>query len=105
MRYRVRITRMAAHEVKKSHSWLAERIPDSAQRWRTALLSAIESLASQPDRCPEAPEAEWYGPQLRQLLHGRRPHVYRILFEIRGKEVVILRVRHSRQDLLSPEDM
>ena len=105
MTFRVKITRLAAHEVKKTHSWLAKRMPKSAERWRTALLRAIESLATQPDRCPEAPEAEWYGPQLRQLLHGRRPHVYRILVEIRGKEVVILRVRHSRQELLATDDM
>lgn len=38
-------------------------------------------------------------------LHGKRRHVHRILFEIRGQTVVVLRVRHSAQDFLGPEEI
>ena len=35
-------------------------------------------------------------------VHGKRRHARRILFEIRGNLVVVLRVRHSAQDFLEP---
>jgi plasmid stabilization system protein ParE len=60
-------------------------------------------LEEDPERWPEAPEAEWHE-GLRQLLHGKRRHLHRILFEIRGQLVVVLRVRHGAQDFLGPED-
>jgi len=102
MTFRVEITRRAAREIEAQYEWLAERSPVSAERWRDSLLAAVGSLEENPERCPEAPEAEWYGPALRQLLHGKRRYVHRILFEIRGNVVIVLRVRHSAQDLLGP---
>jgi plasmid stabilization system protein ParE len=105
MSFRVEITRRAARDIQEQYDWLAERSPAAADRWRKALQGAVESLENNPERCPEAPEAEWYGPELRQLVLGKKHRAHRILFEIRGDVVVILRVRHSAQDLLSPEDL
>ena len=34
---------------------------------------------------------------MRQLLYGRKPHVYRILFTIEGDVVYVLRIRHGRR--------
>ena len=34
---------------------------------------------------------------MRQLLYGRKPHVYRILFTIEGDAVYVLRIRHGRR--------
>ena len=104
MTSRVEITRRAAREIEDQYRWLAERWPAAADRLRDSLLAAVGSLEKNPERCPEALEAEWYGPGLRQLLHGRRRRIYRILFEIRGDVVLVVRVRHSAQDLLGPED-
>lgn len=103
MSFRVEIARKAAHEIEEQYEWLAERSPAAADRWRDSLLDAITSLEDNPERCPEALKAEWYE-GLRQLLHGKRRQVHRILFEIRDDVVIILRVRHSAQDLLGPED-
>jgi plasmid stabilization system protein ParE len=104
--YRVEITRLALREIDRAFGWLAERSPASAARWHRQLLDAIGRLKTNPERCPLAPESEWYaGGQLRQLLHGRRQSVYRILFEVRGTTVYILRIRHGAQDLLSPDEL
>jgi plasmid stabilization system protein ParE len=92
-------------EIEDQYEWLAARSRVSANRWRDSLLAAVSSLEENPERCPEAPEAEWSGAGLRQLLHGKRRHIHRILFEIRGAVVVLLRVRHSAQDLLGAEDL
>lgn len=97
------LARKAAREIEEQHDWLAQRSPAVADRWRNSLLEAIDTLEDHPARCPEAPEAEWHE-GLRQLLHGKRRQVHRILFEIRGETVVVLRVRHSAQDFLGPEE-
>jgi plasmid stabilization system protein ParE len=98
------LARKAAREIEQQFTWLAERSETKANRWRNSLLEAIDSLEDNPERCPEAPEAEWHE-GLRQLLHGKRRQSHRILFEIRGDTVVVLRVRHSAQDFLRPEEL
>jgi hypothetical protein len=35
--------------------------------------------------------------EVRHLLYGRKPHVYRILFTIKGDTVSILHIRHGRR--------
>ena len=103
MSFHVVIARKAAREIEEQYHWLAERSEAAANRWRNALLEAINTLEENPDRCPEAPEAEWHD-GLRQLLHGRRRQLHRVLYEIRGQTVVVLRVRHSAQDFSGPEE-
>jgi plasmid stabilization system protein ParE len=104
MSFRVALARKAAREIQDQYEWLARRSRAAANRWRESFLEAITSLESNPERCPAAPEAE-YHEGLRQLLHGKRRQVHRVLFEIRGDTVVILRVRHASQDFLAPEDL
>jgi plasmid stabilization system protein ParE len=103
MSFSVVLARKAAREIEEQYDWLAQRSEAAANRWRTSLLEAIDTLEEHAERCPEAPEAEWHE-GLRQLLHGKRRQVHRILFEIREQTVVVLRVRHSAQDFLEPED-
>jgi plasmid stabilization system protein ParE len=106
MRYSVQITRLALAEIDQALGWLRGKSPAAAHRWYQRLLEAVDSLQHDPERCPLAPEDEWYeGGALRQLLHGKRQGVYRILFEVRGNTVFIVRVRHSAQDLLGPDDL
>jgi plasmid stabilization system protein ParE len=69
------------------------------------LLAAIRSLTTNPERCPLASEVSELGLELRELLYGKRPGVYRILFTIDGQTVNIVRVRHAARDRLKPEDL
>ncbi len=65
--------------------WLySQHAGDTGIRWFLALEDAIASLATSPARCPIAPENADSPVELRHLLYGRRPHVYRILFTISG---------------------
>ena len=43
-----------------------------------------------------APERNEFSAEVRQLLYGRKPHQYRILFTIKGETVQIIHIRHSR---------
>jgi hypothetical protein len=58
-------------------------------------------LEQNPDRCALAPENDRFPYEIRQLNFGigRKP-THRLVFTIRPKEVVILRVRHlAQQDI------
>ena len=77
----------------------------AADRWLIAIQTTIARLATDADRYPEADEAADLGIDLREQLHGRRPHVYRILFTIIGDTVNVLRVRHAAQDRLAEDDV
>ena len=79
------------------------RVPAHAVRWFNGLEAAILRLASQPERCPVAPESDEFGRNIRQLLYGRRSGRYRVLFEIRGNTVHILHVRHGKRRRLGEE--
>jgi plasmid stabilization system protein ParE len=93
------ITARALREIDEALEWLARRSRRVALRWHQQLLEAVESLAENPQQYGLAPEAEWYPGELRQLLHGKKRAVYRILFEVRGESVYILRVCHSSHAL------
>ena len=42
-----------------------------------------------------APEDAEFPFQVRELLYGRKPHLYGVLFTIEGDTVVILHIRHG----------
>jgi toxin ParE1/3/4 len=78
----------------------------SAARWFNSLQDAIDGLATLPRRCPLAPEAKGKTRELRHLLYGKKPHVYRVIYEIDESQrmVRIFHVRHSaRQGPSAPE--
>ena len=58
---------------------------------------AVYALATYPDRCPMAPEARKLRRELRHLLYGKKPHVYRVIYEVdeRRQTVWVLTVRHG----------
>jgi plasmid stabilization system protein ParE len=105
MAHSVHITSRALREIDEALAWLSERSRAAAGRWHENLMDAVRSLEDNPGRCGLAPESEWYPGELRQLLHGKRRGVYRILFEVRGNTVYILRIRHSAQALLDPGEL
>lgn len=102
MTYRVEIARSAEADIREAYQWVQERSPSAADRWRSRLQKKIQTLASQPSRCPLADEGDEFGEELRVLLYGKRRGVYRILFTIRGESVVILHVRHSARGPIEP---
>jgi plasmid stabilization system protein ParE len=79
---------------------LSEHAGDTGLRWFVALQDAIASLAEFPERCPLAPENVAFPFEVRHLLYGRKPHVYRILFTIEHQTVYVLHIRHGRRQPL-----
>ena len=104
MTYRIEVTETAQRDVAEAYQWLLERTPQHAPAWLDGLAAAWESLSEMPNRCPRAPEADEVKEDVRQLLHGKKGGVYRILFMFRDRTVFILHVRHgARQPLKKGE--
>ena len=57
----------------------------------------FDSLNSSPRRCPMVPDPVLRAFQVRYLLYGRKPHLYRILFRVfdEQKIVEVLHIRHG----------
>jgi toxin ParE1/3/4 len=92
--YLVRIMPRAERDFVDLYHAIDAENSDSALRWFHGLRRAIFTLETNPLRCPRTTENK----SLRQLLYGRKPHVYRVIYRIveRLDEVQILHIRHGR---------
>jgi plasmid stabilization system protein ParE len=103
MAYVVRIARRAERDLISLYGEI--NAPDSAadRRWYRGLKQAILSLAEKPNRCPVTPENK----KLRHLLHGERPHVYRVIYRVdsRRRQVDVLHIRHGARRKFRPADL
>ena len=104
MAWRVEITEVAENDAEGILEWLiSQHAGEAALRWFQGLEEAMASLSEFPQRCPLAPENESFPFEVRHLLYGRKPHVYRLLFTIEGNTVFILHIRHARRQTLKPK--
>jgi plasmid stabilization system protein ParE len=85
MAFRVEITEEAQRDIVSILDWLiAEQAAETGLQWFQRLEKAIASLSELPQRCPIAPESERFPFEVRHLLYGRKPHVYRVIFMMEG---------------------
>jgi toxin ParE1/3/4 len=83
MAFRVEITAEAERDGDGILDWLiSEEAGVTGLRWFEGLEKAIASLAAFPRRCPLAPDNAAFPFEVRRLLYGRKPHVYRVVFTI-----------------------
>jgi plasmid stabilization system protein ParE len=80
MAFRVEISAQAERDAEAILEWLlSQHTGQTGIDWFLALDDAFGSLAEFPERCPIAPESVRFPFEVRQLLYGRKPHLYRIL--------------------------
>lgn len=98
MAFRVKQTAEADRDLDQILDWLlAEEAGETGLRCFQKLHEAMSSLSEFSQRCPFAPENASVTFELRQLLFGKKPHVYRILFPIEDDVVYVLHIRHGRR--------
>ena len=106
MKYRVRMTDKAEADVANVLQWFRSQSAIAAgSKWLAELTAKIDTLETMPQRCGKAAEAEEVGIEIRELLFGKKRGTYRIVFQIRGRTVYILRIWHSARDALKSEDL
>jgi plasmid stabilization system protein ParE len=104
MAFRVEITENAEGDAHCILEWLiSEHAGEAGLRWFQGLEKAIASLSAFPGRCGLAPENQAFPFELRQLLYGRRPHVYRVIFKVESETVYILHIWHGRRKPISKQ--
>jgi plasmid stabilization system protein ParE len=100
MAFRVELSDQAQRDISAIYDWLrSQQAGDAGERWFLALRTAIGSPADFPSRCSLAPENRATRVEVRQLLYGRQPHVYRILLTIEGDILQVLHIRYARRRL------
>ena len=100
MKYHLSLTNRAAQDIQALANRILENAPIQGAEWLNGLEDAVASLDEFPERCGRAPESPARnGATIRQLLHGSKPNVYRVLFTVDDEKetVFVLAVRHARQ--------
>lgn len=93
MLFRVELTGTAQGDLDAILEWLlAGEAGERGHLWFQKLKEALFSLSELPRRCPVAPEDAEFPFEVRQLLYGRKPRQYRVLFTIEEKRIVILHI-------------
>ena len=95
--YTVQLTPDAEADLDAFFNRISAYSPVSAGRWIAGMRATIDSLDRLPERCGRAWESRVARRVIREIYHGRRRSRYRILFDIVGDRVRVLRVRHGRQ--------
>jgi plasmid stabilization system protein ParE len=87
------LTRRALRDLDGIYEYIQAATSLRAAVWFDGLEKAIMALERHPRRASVAPEDK----TVRNLLYGKKPHVYRILYEIdkRGQAITILHIRHG----------
>lgn len=105
MSFPILYSQNAQEEIESAYHWIKARAPIAASKWREELISRIETLGTNPSARRLAAESSKFPQEIRQLLFGRRGGQYRILFMVKGEEVIILSLRHSRRQPLAEGDL
>jgi toxin ParE1/3/4 len=97
MAYLVEMTARAARDLEILYLTKNAAESREAARWYNGLEEAVSSLTTHPHRCPVAPETRGTKRQLRHLLYGKKPHVYRVIFVVQEQlqTVSVLTIRHA----------
>lgn len=102
MAFSVRLLAAAQADAARIYERVKAAAPLQGPLWYNRLIAAVESLKEFPRRCGYAPENSRFSVEIRQLLFGKKPNVYRVLFTIEGNTVYVLRIRSPRQQPLEP---
>jgi toxin ParE1/3/4 len=107
MAYRVELTDRARRDLSCLYAGINAAESLAAARWFNGFEEAVYALTRLPRRCPVAPESRRSKRQLRHLLYGSKPHVYRAIYEIDESHqvVYVLTIRHGAMDEACPDEL
>jgi plasmid stabilization system protein ParE len=106
MVYNVNLSNRAVRDLDTILEWLIEEdAGETGSRWLSRMKTEIQTLENMPLRCARAPESTKTNFEMRQLVYGKKPNVYRVLFTVKGDTVVVLNVRHGRRDQLDETEL
>jgi toxin ParE1/3/4 len=101
--YHVELAVNAILDLESIYGSIDAENSSAAARWFNGLEEAVFSLDRLPDRGARTPENH----DLRQLLYGNRPHLYRIIYSVNEaeKRVLIVHIRHGARSAFQSQDL
>jgi toxin ParE1/3/4 len=101
MQYQVRLSDRALRDLETIFEFIEADSSESAFLWFNELAKAIYSLERLPERGTVTQEDK----KLRQLLFGKKPNTYRIIYALDQQKnaAVVLHIRHSARASLLTE--
>lgn len=104
VRFRVEVTPEAESDLRRAYGYLRDHSLPAARDWSKGIRARIRTLATNPLRCPLAPEAVTIGEPIRELFFGSGNRgTYRILFVVEADWVFVVHVRHGSRLALGAE--
>ncbi|SNS84616.1 mRNA-degrading endonuclease RelE, toxin component of the RelBE toxin-antitoxin system [Granulicella rosea] len=102
MGYRVEVSAQAKRDLSRIYLFIEAYESRTAAKWFNRLHEDLQSLANMPERAPLIRE----GQNLRHLLFGTKPHIYRVIFRIREDRgtVTILSIHHGARKPFKPSE-
>jgi toxin ParE1/3/4 len=99
--YLVRLSNRALRDMEGIYEFIEADASERAFAWFHDLAEAIYSLERFPERGTAVPESR----KLRQLLFGKKPGTYRIIYAIdrRNHAVSVLHIRHGARAAALPK--
>lgn len=101
MAYRVDLTTRARRDLVSLYRRINATNSEQARAWFNGLEATVYSLDRNLARGASAPEDE----SLRYLLYGKKPHLYRIIYDIdeRNCIVTVLHIRYAARNAYNPK--
>ncbi|WP_182277669.1 type II toxin-antitoxin system RelE/ParE family toxin [Granulicella sp. 5B5] len=100
MAYEVRLAKRAIRDLSHIYETINAESSQAAALWFRGLEAAIFSLETHPERCAMTPERS----NVRHLLYGNKPHIYRVLFTVdeERRVVSVAQIRHGARHPIHP---
>ena len=105
MQYEIVVHRSARRDVLQVYKRAAHNAPVAAEKWLARLQRKILTLLNNPQRCSFATEDHKVAVPLFELLFGRAPNVFRVIFTIDGQKVRLLRFLRAQRRSLSRQQV
>lgn len=100
----VLIAQRAKTDLRSYYLLAAEHAPMTAAKWLFRFEAALETLATNAERCALAPENDLVDETIRQPYFGKGVGKFRALFLIRDLQIVVLHIRRGTMDRAEPND-
>lgn len=101
MKFRVLLQRLALEDLREAYEWASRYAPHTAARWLDRFQDALNTLGTNPQRCPFACENGKVAVEVREFHFGKRPSVFRVIFTIEADTVRVLRIRRAQRRALT----
>ena len=108
MSYQVELAPRARQDLREIIAWYVERSGslDVADRWADGFFETVDTLRVDPTRHPLVREIASLDTDVQEVHYGSgRKKTHRILFEVIGDRVFVLRIRHFAQRDVTCDDL